>query len=173
VSGEREREETTGRLQELLETELDEAERLAVERWAAADADRAGELDRLRRLDALLAEAVPEPWSTERTDRVLAAVLPPPRPVRLVRGLLSAAAAAAALLLWGGPVLGAVQGAPERGRAFAGELLGAVASAAGDLPSLPAAPLAAAAGAVLLLTVALGARTARSLNTMETTRDRA
>ena len=62
------------RLQELLEDGASESERRELDELLRDSEEAREEWERLRRLDALLAEAIPEPWTAARTDRVLTAL---------------------------------------------------------------------------------------------------
>jgi ferric-dicitrate binding protein FerR (iron transport regulator) len=164
-----EREKTAERLQELLEGDLPADRREEIERWAALSPHRERELERLRRLDGLLGEAVPEPWSTSRTERVLdgLGVRAEAARGRLLRMILTAAAAVAALAIWGGPVLSRVHAAPDRVRQAGSGLVDGLTMVTAGLPSIPPGPVAGLAVVVLLVTLVVGARTARTLASEE------
>jgi len=155
------------RLQELLENGLSPEEREEAERWVSAAPEREGELARLRSLDALLTEAVPAAWSEDRTRKTLDTLGLAPAAANgagvLLRVALTAAAAVLALLVYGGPLLGRIQAAPDRLRTAGAGMLEGWASRAGALEALPAGPVVLVAGLLLLATLTIGARTARTL----------
>ncbi len=166
MSDERDHEPTVDRLQEILEGRDPE-----IESRVAGSPELRTELERLRKLDAMLMDAVPEVWTAARTERVLAALpMPPaprPRSGLLLRMALSAAAAIVGLAIWGGPVISAVHAAPDHLHSLAAGLGDGLLARTSELHSVPAGPLAGAAIVLLLVTLTVGARTVRALTIPE------
>ena len=127
--------------------------------------DRSDELsrERLERLDVLLAEAVPEDWTPEHTERVIAGLGLGAAPTRsrIAAWVLATAAALAALAIWGGPVLDEVSTVPTLVADAARDGLAAIPLA--SIPTLPLEPVAGAALLLLVVTLVAGARTARTI----------
>jgi anti-sigma factor RsiW len=149
------------RLEELLEDGASETERRELDELLRGSEEARTEWERLRRLDALLEEAIPEPWTAARTDRVLTALgVEESREgvrARWITGPLTVLAAAVALFLWGGPLTTLVPRVPELLRDGAGGLLAAVGAPAKLGVPLPAAALI---GVSILVVGAVGGRLA-------------